>query len=526
MKHWCFYANVVRYLEKLEANAAAQKKNRGALLVWRDDDGPHMIAGPGIYWHRGAGPMPNINGLKASIGPTGAARVSKRSPANAQSIPEKANKRRTTFPKPAQICSPKQQRRGRKSALGPAPAGPLELGHSDVARPSRRAASASTACRSSRFRKSPLDDRFIRRSPRSRHPAQSAPCIAFHPQTSSFSILQRSAETSVTPRPARRIRKIEGILSSQSTTDSPPGTVFMGVRMQRFLILFFLSALLAPAQQFSKGNWRTDTSKKSIDLNDLKLGGPPKDGIMAIQEPKFISPKDAASWVGGGEPVIVVELDGDARAYPLQVLLWHEMVSDQIGDVPLLVTYCPLCNSSIAFDRRVDGKVYEFGVSGMLRHSDMIMFDRETDSLWQQLTGEAVVGSLTGKRLDVVTSQVVDFAEYSRSFPDGKVLSKDNGQNLPYGNTPYAGYEQAGRVMFPAEVKRPIGPPLERVVSFTLEGKSRAYTFERLRQAGVIDGKIKKTRYVVFYDGAALSTMEQKQIKASRQVGSAGVFFS
>ncbi len=294
--------------------------------------------------------------------------------------------------------------------------------------------------------------------------------------------------------------------------------------MQRFLVLFLLSALLAPAQQFSKGDWQTDTSKKSIDLNDLKLGGPPKDGIRAIQKPKFVSLKDAASWVGGGEPVIVVELEGEARAYPLQVLLWHEMVLDQIGDVPLLVTYCPLCNSSIAFDRRVDGKVYDFGVSGMLRHSDMIMFDRETDSLWQQLTGEAVVGSLTGKRLDIVTSQVVDFAAFAKNFPDGKVLSKDNGQNLPYGNTPYAGYEQAGRVMFPAVVDRPIGRPLEKVVSFTLEGKSRAYTFERLRQAGVVDGKIKKTRYVVFYDGAALSTMEQKQIKSSRQVGSAGVF--
>jgi len=294
--------------------------------------------------------------------------------------------------------------------------------------------------------------------------------------------------------------------------------------MRRFLVLFLLSVLLAPAQQFSKGNWQTDRSKKSIDLNDLKLGGPPKDGIPAIREPEFVSAEDAASWVAGREPVIVVELGGEARAYPLQILVWHEMVADQIGDVPLLVTYCPLCNSSIAFDRRVDGQVYDFGVSGMLRHSDMIMFDRQTDSLWQQLTGEAVVGNLTGKKLDIVTSQVVDFASFAKNFPSGKVLGRPTGHNRPYGSTPYAGYEQAGRVMFPALVKRPIGPPLQRVVSFTLEGKSRAYTFGRLRQAGVVDGKIKKTRYVVFYDGAALSTMEQKQIARSRQVGSAGVF--
>jgi len=294
--------------------------------------------------------------------------------------------------------------------------------------------------------------------------------------------------------------------------------------MLRVLALLLLSALLAGAQQFSKGNWQTDRSKRSIDLSELKLGGPPKDGIPAIREPKFVSTKDAASWVGGGEPVIVVELEGDARAYPLQVLIWHEMVTDQIGGVPLLVTYCPLCNSSIAFDRRVDGKVYDFGVSGMLRHSDMIMFDCQTDSLWQQLTGEAVVGALTGKRLDVVTSQVVDFASFAKSFPDGKVLSKATGHNRPYGTSPYAGYEQSGRTMFPVPLERPIGAPLERVVSFTLEGKSRAYTFGRLRQSGVIDGKIKKTRYVVFYDKAAVSAMGQKSISGSRQVGSAGVF--
>ncbi len=294
--------------------------------------------------------------------------------------------------------------------------------------------------------------------------------------------------------------------------------------MPRFLAFFLLSALMLPAQQFSRGDWKTDTSKKSIDLKELMSGGPGKDGIPAIRNPKFITPQEAASWVEAKEPVIVVELDGDARAYPLQVLIWHEMVSDQIGDVPLLVTYCPLCNSSIAFDRRVDGKVLDFGVSGMLRHSNMIMFDRQTDSLWQQLTGEAVVGAMTGKRLEIVTSQVVDFATFAKNFPSGKVLSKDTGQNRPYGVTPYAGYEQSGRPMFPVPRKRGTGRPLERIVTFTLEGKSRAYTFERLRRSRVAEGEIKKTRYVVFYDPAAVSTMEQKRISASQQVGSAGVF--
>src|SRR5579863_5188381 len=147
-----------------------------------------------------------------------------------------------------------------------------------------------------------------------------------------------------------------------------------------------LAVLAVPLPaQFAGGSWHTDISKRSINLNELKPGGPGKDGIPALNRPKFTSVAEAGRWLDPKEPVIVVERAADVRAYPLQILIWHELVNDQIGDTPLLISYCPLCNSAVVFDRRVAGSVYDFGVSGMLRDSDMVMFDRQTDSLWQQI---------------------------------------------------------------------------------------------------------------------------------------------
>ena len=188
----------------------------------------------------------------------------------------------------------------------------------------------------------------------------------------------------------------------------------------RWVFIAVLLAGLPLRAQMSRGDWRTDLSKKSIDLAELKSGGPPKDGIPAVDRPKFVMPAQASAWLSPKEPVMVVEHAGEARAYPLQILMWHELVNDQIGDLPLLVSYCPLCNSALVFDRRVDGKVYDFGVSGMLRNSDMVMYDRQTDSLWQQIGGDAIVGTMTGKKLKLLHSQTVSFENFARTFPRAK----------------------------------------------------------------------------------------------------------
>ena len=212
------------------------------------------------------------------------------------------------------------------------------------------------------------------------------------------------------------------------------------------------------------------------------------------------------------------------KSDPLQILVWNELVNDQIGDRPILVSYCPLCNTAITFDRRVDGTVRDFGVSGMLRDSDMVMYDRQTDSLWQQATGEAIVGAATGKQLEIVSGQVVSFGDFRESFPNGWVLDRPT-PDARYGRTPYAGYEFSGRLRAPVDLKRPLPiRPTEQVVAVTMEGKTKAFTFDNLRRSGVVESKIKKNRFVVFYYPNTVSVNDARRIAGSRQVGSVGVF--
>ncbi len=196
------------------------------------------------------------------------------------------------------------------------------------------------------------------------------------------------------------------------------------------LSLFLMTGTLhraASAQDDIWQDWKTDTEKRSIDLEELRSGGPPKDGIPSIDQPVYITAEEAASWLGDREPVIAFRFAGEARAYPLQILMWHEIANTRFGDIPVAVTFCPLCYSALVFDRRVDGETLEFGVSGFLRHSDMIMFDRTTESLWQQITGEAVVGSYTGTRLKTLPSQIISFEQFREVYPGGLVLSRETG---------------------------------------------------------------------------------------------------
>lgn len=294
--------------------------------------------------------------------------------------------------------------------------------------------------------------------------------------------------------------------------------------MYRTLALLLLSVAAAYGQ-LGPGPWKTDLSKKTIDLRELRSGGPPKDGIPAIFEPRFVGVDEAEEWLADKEPVLMVRYAGETRAYPLQILIFHELANDQIGDLSILVSYCPLCNSAITFDRRIDGVVHTFGVSGMLRNSDMVMYDRQTDSLWQQLTGDGLVGEHAGKQLRLVSSQVVPWDSFAKSFPEGKVLSRQTGHTRRYGTTPYGGYEFSNRLMLPVAVNRQVDVrPMERMLTLTLAGKVRAHTFDSLRRRRVTEEKVNDHRYVVFYEPTALTTMDTRNIADSRAVGSVGVF--
>ncbi len=294
--------------------------------------------------------------------------------------------------------------------------------------------------------------------------------------------------------------------------------------MYRFAMLM-LAAGTPLLAQLSPGRWRTDLSKRSVNFSEIKQGGPPKDGIPAIDHPRFVDIAEAARWLNAKEAILVVRQGGEARGYPLQILIWHELVNDQVADLPLLVSYCPLCNSAIVFDRRLNGGVYEFGVSGMLRSSDMIMYDRQTDSLWQQITGEAIVGTLTGRQLKPVASQTVSFEVFAQTFPNGKVLSRETGYRRPYGDSPYPGYEFGNRLMAPVDARRPKQLALlERIVTVGDGAKYKAYPFALLRRRGVVEDKIGDLRLVVFFQEGTLTPLDRRRIADSKDVGAAVVF--
>ena len=272
-------------------------------------------------------------------------------------------------------------------------------------------------------------------------------------------------------------------------------------------------------------DWSTDFSKFSIDFNDLLSGGPGKDGIPAIDDPQFVSIAEADDFLAGREPVIAVELNGDARAYPIQILIWHEITNDTVGGVPVTVTFCPLCNSAIVFEREFGGVVYDFGVSGLLRKSDLVMFDRQTESWWQQFTGEAIVGELTGTLLDIVPTSIVSWDDFKATYPDGQVLSRDTGFNRRYGQNPYTGYDTTGGqpFLFRGDLDGRL-PPVERIAAVELNGETVAYPFSLLEEQIVVHDTVGGEPIVVFFQPGTASALNNTFIADSRDVGASGVF--
>ncbi len=222
------------------------------------------------------------------------------------------------------------------------------------------------------------------------------------------------------------------------------------MRLAPFLAAATLSLSLNSAAQADPDFWKYEWPNTDFTTNtvenwvEILSGGPPKDGIPAIDDPSFIKVSDE-SGINGREPVIAVEIDGQTpRAYPIRYLTWHEIVNDQIGDVPVAVTFCPLCNSGITFDRRVDGTVLSFGVSGKLRNSDMVMYDRETESWWQQAVGTGIVGKYTDTELTQLPTWMESWDEFTTRNPDGLVMAEPR-YNRSYGSNPYVSYDSSTR---------------------------------------------------------------------------------
>jgi hypothetical protein len=215
-----------------------------------------------------------------------------------------------------------------------------------------------------------------------------------------------------------------------------------------FTMAIVLLLLIQNANGQQLGEFNTNFEKRSIEIEELIDGGPGKDGIPSIDNPGFVSQEEAADWLRGREPVISLRINGEAKAYPIQILMWHEIVNDEIGGIPVAVTFCPLCYSAIVFDRRLEGEVLEFGVTGLLRKSDMVMYDRTTESFWQQFSGEAIVGDYTGAFLTIVSSQLISFDQFRETYPNAYVLSRETGHRRNYGENPYAGYDDINNTPF------------------------------------------------------------------------------
>jgi hypothetical protein len=269
----------------------------------------------------------------------------------------------------------------------------------------------------------------------------------------------------------------------------------------------------------------TDFSQRTVELDEIQSGGPPKDGIPAIDQPRFISTGAAGTWLNNDEPVIVVRIDDDARAYPLQILMYHEIVNDRVGGLPVAVTFCPLCNASIVFERELDGVTLDFGTTGRLRMSDLVMYDRQTESWWQQFTGKGIIGRYAGTELTEVRSQITSFADFRAAYPAGKVLSRATGFSRPYGHNPYRGYDNINQTPFllddPAD---PRLPPMERVLGISVGEQHRVHPFSELERHPVINSEFVGVPYVVFTKDGVRSALDAGQIAESRTVPAAVAF--
>ncbi len=255
-----------------------------------------------------------------------------------------------------------------------------------------------------------------------------------------------------------------------------------------------------------------DGTKYIVHPNKLLSGGPPKDGIPSIDNPKFVSAEEANKFVRDDELVLGINLNGDKRAYPFQILVWHEIVNDIVNNNPVAVTYCPLCGTGIAYERTINNEPVEFGVSGLLYNSDLVMYDRKTDTLWDQVTGRAIIGELTGMRLKQVPIDTVTWEDWKKLHPDTKVLSRETGFIRSYGRTPYGDYDTSRSIYFPVENEDLRLHPKEVIFGVEINGRYKAYTEEDLKKLGKIEDTFNGANLIVERSESGIVTVKNKDI--------------
>jgi len=273
--------------------------------------------------------------------------------------------------------------------------------------------------------------------------------------------------------------------------------------------------------------WKTDFGNRTVDLGEIASGGPPKDGIPAVDDPKFVDPEEADRWLDDREPVAIVHVEDEIRAYPLQILIWHEIVNDEIAGTPVSVTFCPLCNTTLAFDRRFDELVLDFGTTGRLRHSDLIMYDRQTETWWQQATGEGIIGRFAGRELAPVPAPVMSWGDAKEQLKGVHVLSRETGHSRTYGQNPYHGYDSGRPIpdFFQSDIDGRL-PAMERVVALRDGNCGLAIPFSELEARRVVNLLFAGRSLAVFWVPGTSSALDEPNISSGRDVGASAVFES
>jgi len=249
----------------------------------------------------------------------------------------------------------------------------------------------------------------------------------------------------------------------------------------------------------------------------------PRDAIRPLDIPKF-EPIASATWLDEREPGALVRFNDEVRFYPLSILARHEVINDRFGDLPVVITFCPLCNTAVTFDARVDGQVLRFGVSGLLRNSDLVMWDHVSTSLWQQITGEGVVGQFAGTQLELIPTSIVSYGSVLESFPEALSLSQDTGFGIAYGGNSYVDYSSSQRPFGFDGEPDPRLPALSRVVGITVDGTQKAYPFSLLNETPAVNDEVEGVPVAVLWGGDTADALDAETVAEGEAIGS-GVAF-
>jgi hypothetical protein len=297
------------------------------------------------------------------------------------------------------------------------------------------------------------------------------------------------------------------------------------MRWVRFagLCTIILLAVAANAERSFDLDILTDTfgfdasTRKSVPLADLKQGCPARDCIPAIDEPQYLSAEDAAH-VADDDLVITLSYKGEYRAYPSKILDHHEIVNDTVAGDPLAITWCPLCGSAVGIRRTVAGKVTEFGVSGVLYNSDLVLYDRETETLWDQIEAKGIVGTLTDERLELVPVSMSRWAKWRDRHPDTLVLSTETGFEYDYSKDQYAEYRDSTRLFMPVSATDERVHAKTVVFGFDLESGAIAYAESVLEVGGAYRHELngKQAQITLHDDGSVTMLRDDKTLYPTR----------